>query len=42
MLVPVEKNQYFLIVTRPGFEPGQLESESNVLPLYDRAIDKQI
>ncbi len=37
-----KKQTKSLIVTRPGFEPGQLESESNVLPLYDRAIDKQI
>ena len=28
----------FLIVTRPGFEPRQAESESAVLPLYYRAI----
>ena len=27
-----------LIVTRPGFEPRQAESESAVLPLYYRAI----
>ena len=28
----------FLIVTRPGFEPRQAESESAVLPLYYRAL----
>ena len=27
-----------LLVTRPGFEPRQAESESAVLPLYYRAI----
>ena len=27
-----------LIVTQPGFEPRQAESESAVLPLYYRAI----
>ena len=27
-------------VTRPGFEPRQAESESAVLPLYYRAIDR--
>ena len=27
-----------LVVTRPGFEPRQAESESAVLPLYYRAI----
>ena len=26
------------LVTRPGFEPRQAESESAVLPLYYRAI----
>ncbi len=26
------------LVTRPGFEPRQSESESDVLPLYYRAI----
>jgi hypothetical protein len=26
------------LVTRPGFEPGQAESESAILPLYYRAF----
>jgi hypothetical protein len=29
-----------VLVTRPGFEPRQTESESVVLPLYYRAIKK--
>ena len=29
-------------VTRPGFEPRLSEPESDVLPLYDRAIGLQI
>ena len=28
-----------LLVTRPGFEPRQAESESAVLPLYYQAIN---
>lgn len=30
------------LVTRPGFEPRQAESESAVLPLYYRALTPQI
>ncbi len=30
------------LVTRPGFEPRQAESESAVLPLYYRAIKTQM
>ena len=30
------------LVTRPGFEPRQAESESAVLPLYYRALKMQI
>ena len=33
-----EKNRFVHLVTRPGFEPRQAESESAVLPLYYRAI----
>ena len=29
-----------IFVTRPGFEPRQAESESDVLPLHYRAIIK--
>ncbi|MDB5224256.1 MAG: hypothetical protein JWN83_2923 [Chitinophagaceae bacterium] len=29
-------------VTRPGFEPRQSESESDVLPLYYRALKLQM
>ncbi len=32
----------FFLVTRPGFEPRQAESESAVLPLYYRAMGLQI
>ena len=31
-----------IIVTRPGFEPRLSEPESDVLPLYDRAMGLQI
>jgi hypothetical protein len=31
----------FGLVTRPGFEPRQTESESVVLPLYYRAMNVQ-
>jgi hypothetical protein len=32
---------YSALVTRPGFEPRQAESESAVLPLYYRAIKRK-
>ena len=36
----VKKNDLSNLVTRPGFEPRQAESESAVLPLYYRAMIK--
>ena len=44
MEAPLSKNKKapekgaLKIVTRPGFEPRQSESESDVLPLYYRAL----